>query len=79
MPGPCRPANAAADRLVELGLPVLPGAVPASRLVALLRWRPAREPRRAREPGRVREPRPARESGRVPGGDPVGRAARSRW
>ncbi|NBE82316.1 hypothetical protein [Micromonospora rubida] len=39
VPGPCRPANAAANRLVELGLPVCPAAVPESRLAALRRWR----------------------------------------
>lgn len=29
--GPCQPANAAANRLVDLGLPVLPPAPPAYR------------------------------------------------
>ncbi|QOC94512.1 hypothetical protein [Micromonospora craniellae] len=36
--GPCRPANAAANRLVELGLPVLDPVLPARRRDVLRRW-----------------------------------------
>lgn len=35
---PCSPANAAANRLVELGLPVLDPVLPAQRRDALRRW-----------------------------------------
>ncbi|WP_026189844.1 hypothetical protein [Salinispora mooreana] len=35
---PCSPANAAANRLVELGLPVLEPVLPPQRRDALRRW-----------------------------------------
>lgn len=38
VPGPCAPANAAANRLVELGLPVRTPEVPTARFAALRRW-----------------------------------------
>ncbi|MEO3775679.1 hypothetical protein ABGB16_02275 [Micromonospora sp. B11E3] len=37
-PGPCRPANAAANRLVELGRPVLPADQPKPKPVGLRAW-----------------------------------------
>ncbi|WDZ85995.1 hypothetical protein [Micromonospora cathayae] len=37
-PGPCAPANAAANRLVELGLPVRTPVLTAGRLAVLRHW-----------------------------------------
>ncbi|MER7455415.1 hypothetical protein [Micromonospora sp. NPDC126480] len=37
-PGPCTPANAAANRLVDLGRPVLPAIEPRQRRTGLRGW-----------------------------------------
>ncbi|MEU5939151.1 hypothetical protein ABZ807_08150 [Micromonospora sp. NPDC047548] len=38
IPGPCRPANAAANRLVDLGRPVLPAEEPRRRRAGRRNW-----------------------------------------
>lgn len=38
IPGPCRPANAAANRLVDLGRPVLPAGEPRRRRAGWRDW-----------------------------------------